>query len=336
MRHDAFIDRRLRGFAIERYGRHGSMSLHDLRDSDEFRRISGQNLDFLLRNRDSVLDWLDASLGGRDSGSRGETLAFFIGHMAGTIARKNQFLTVGSAERDGLAALYEHFLAGIRAALLSYDDIPGLAVGMERALASHQRNLAGFSHRLVVAHARSAGDGGEAVCGGYSPALQLDILGIDPGALAEPVLDLGCGERGALVRHLRSFGKRAFGVDRLAATGDFIARADWFDFPLGRLCWGTVISHMGFSNHFLHHHLRANGSPERYARRYMEILDALVPGGSFVYTPGAPFIEEILPRGRWTVVRRSLPEVSGSAADVSLARLLGESVFYSCRVTRIP
>lgn len=335
MAHDEYIDRALTRFAVERFRRHAALSLRDLRDSDNFRRVSAPNVDFLVRNRNAVLGWLDDRLDPTDSGNGKGTLGFFVEHMAETIARKNQFLTVGLAERDGLAVLYGRFLDGVRGALLEYDDTSGLTVGMERALSSHQRNLAGFSHRLVAAQAQSAGDGGGAVCAEYPTALQFDILGIDPATLVEPVLDLGCGETGALVRRLRSMGKRAFGVDRLAAPDEFISRSDWFDFPLGRASWGTVISHMGFSNHFLHHHLRANGSPERYARRYMEILDSLMPGGSFVYTPGAPYIERILPRDRWTVVQRALPDMTGSPADISLARRVGESVFYSCRVTRI-
>lgn len=330
-----YIDRALKRFADERFRRHAFFSLRDLRDSDGFRRVSAPNLDFLVLNRNAVLGWLDDRLDCIRSGTGKETLAFFVGRMTETIARRNQFLTLGPSEHDGLVMLYGSFLEGIRHALIMHDDTPGLSDGMGRVLASHQHNLSGFSHRLVAAHAQSPVDGGGTVCAEYPPALQLDILGIDPVTLAEPVLDLGCGEAGALVRRLRSLGKRAFGVDRLAAPGGFIARADWFDFPLGRASLGTVISHMGFSNHFLHHHLRANGSLERYARRYMEILDSLLPGGSFVYTPGLPFIERILPRERWTVARRALPDVAGSPVDVSLARLIGESVFYSCQVTRI-
>lgn len=336
MAHEEYIDRALTRFAIERFRRHAAFSLRDLQDSGDFRRVSARNVDFLVRNRNAVLGWLDDRLDGTGPGTGKGALGFFVERMAETIARRNQFLALGPSERDGLAALYGRFLDGVRRALLEYDDTSGLTAGMERALSSHQRNLAGFSHRLVAAHAQSAGDGGGAVCAEYPPALQFDILGIDPATLIEPVLDLGCGETGTLVRRLRSLGKRAFGVDRLAVPGDFISRSDWFDFPLGRASWGTIISHMGFSNHFLHHHLRANGNPERHARRYMEILESLRLGGTFVYTPGLPFIEHILPRDRWTVERRILPDVAGGPADVSLARLIGESVFYSCRVTRIP
>ena len=91
---------------------------------------------------------------------------------------------------------------------------------------------------------------------------------------------------------------------------------------------------MAFSNHFLHHHLRRYGHPERYAQRYMHILAALKPGGSFCYTPGLPFIEDLLPSDRYRVERFSLPALATYPAADSLAAQSELDVLYACQITR--
>ncbi len=334
--HDAFIDRRLRGFAIERYGRHGSMSLHDLRDSDEFRRISGQNLDFLLRNRDSVLDWLDASLGGRDSRSRGETLAFSSGTWPGPSPGKTS--SSPWDQPNGMASPHSTNTSLLASAPHSSHMMISPVSRSEWSGRSPHTSAIWRDSRIVWLSRTPARPGTAArrCAAGIRPRFSSTFSASIPERLRSRFSISAAANGRALVRHLRSFGKRAFGVDRLAATGDFIARADWFDFPLGRLCWGD-----GHLPHGILQSLPPSPSArQRQPRTVRPPLhgDTRCPRARRIVRlhPGAPFIEEILPRGRWTVVRRSLPEVSGSAADVSLARLLGESVFYSCRVTRIP
>ncbi|MEB2312084.1 MAG: class I SAM-dependent methyltransferase [Polyangiaceae bacterium] len=165
---------------------------------------------------------------------------------------------------------------------------------------------------------------GSIVCGDYDPELQRRLLGLAAGELVEPVLDLGCGEHAALVRALRAEGIAIAGVDRVAAPLDGVTEGDWLEVPLAAAQWGTIISHLGFSLHFLHHHLRAEGSEsERYAVRYMQLLSALRPGGAFIYAPGLPFFEELLPPARYRVDKRAIAAASP-----------GESS-YACRVERL-
>ena len=172
----------------------------------------------------------------------------------------------------------------------------------------------------------------EWLCAEYSPALQLRVLALDAAALAEPILDLGCGPSAALVRELRRLGKDAVGLDRAQSTEPFLRVGDWLDFDLGRGRWGTVLSHMGFSNHFVHHHLRSGETAARYARRYMQVLTALRPDGLFAYAPGLPFLERLLPPERWALSRHPVTELAGTAVDRQLEAALGESVLYSCQV----
>ena len=71
--------------------------------------------------------------------------------------------------------------------------------------------------------------------------------------------------------------------------------------------WGTIISNLGFSNHFRHHHLRNDGDYLDYARKYMEILQSLKPGGAFYYAPDLPFIESYLDPQKYRITKREIP-----------------------------
>lgn len=148
--------------------------------------------------------------------------------------------------------------------------------------------------------------GARPVCAEYTPALQLEILGLSPGDLRVPILDIGCGEEADLVHHLRSIGCAAWGLDRYVVACDHTIQADWFAIPSIEGGWGTIVAHQSFSLHFLHAHLRARRDAERYARAYMAILRTLRPGGSFLYAPGLPFIESLLSEGRYRVTTRPI------------------------------
>ena len=175
---------------------------------------------------------------------------------------------------------------------------------------------------------------GPTVCAEYSIELQLDLLGISPATLVEPILDLGCGEHAALVGYLRAQGKVASGLDRHAAGPDAV-QADWLGHGFARETFGTIVSHQAFSLHFLHHHLGSGEQAEAYARKYMELLGALKPGGSFVYTPGLPFVEQHLPARRWQVARKPLPSPLRETVDDVFSSRVGAAVAYTCRVTKL-
>ncbi len=143
-------------------------------------------------------------------------------------------------------------------------------------------------------------------CCDYSAALQMDILEIDLHDLAEPVLDIGCGKDANLVKFLRLQGMEAFGVDRFAESVPFLTRASWFEFDFKPGRWGTILSHLGFSNHFQHHHHRRDGNFVQYTQAYLQILASLKIGGHFHYAPGLEFVERHLDPGRFVVRRKHL------------------------------
>ena len=132
------------------------------------------------------------------------------------------------------------------------------------------------------------------VCAEYSAATQLQVLGIQEATLVEPILDIGCGKEQHLVNYLQQKGLQAFGIDREVPPTAFTFQASWLDFSYQPNYWGTIISHLGFSNHFWHQHLRQGGLFLPYAATYRRILESLKKGGSFYYTPHLPFVEPYL------------------------------------------
>ncbi|RFU60383.1 class I SAM-dependent methyltransferase [Bacillus sp. V59.32b] len=131
-------------------------------------------------------------------------------------------------------------------------------------------------------------------CAEYSPEFQMKLLNIDVAPIKQPVLDIGCGPQASLVHFLRENGIEAYGVDRNVDTMDYLYKMSWLEYSFTSNKWGTVISHMAFSNHFMHHHIRADGNFEIYAMKYMEIVKSLKVGGSFIYAPSLTFMEEAL------------------------------------------
>ena len=279
-------------------------------------------LELLSRHRALLLRWLDAVVAGAEPLGRRGTLVLLADRMTRYLLDHNPYLVVDDALRARLDALYLASTIDFRAAVRASGRPARLAAALPAVFSAHQRRLAAFVRAVAAAHA----DAGpefvfrEPLSVEHSPGLQLELLGLEPRRLLEPVLDLGCGRSAGLVRRLRAAGIDARGLDRDVAPGPFLVRGDWLDEPLGRARWGTILSHLGFSAHFLHHHLRPHGSAERYARRYLELLRALRPGGSFRYVPALPFLESLLPSAAYAVSRQKpsgdLPVAGGAAGTV--------------------
>lgn len=89
-------------------------------------------------------------------------------------------------------------------------------------------------------------------------------------------------------------GFEVFGIDREVIPAQTIFNESWLEFDYGVSSWGTIISHLGFTNHFRHHHVKISGGHLQYANTFLRILHALKIGGSFYYAPDLPFIEAFL------------------------------------------
>lgn len=241
--------------------------------------------------------WLQAAM---DAGLTGPVAAAMRAWLRRWLWSRNQFLALDEDAATQLGALSLRVLRDARAALAAARDPADLRARLGDALAEHRAALAG------LVRARLGDEPRDVTCGHYSPALQLEVLGLADAAIADPVLDIGCGVGAELVQALRSRGHDARGIDRDVPTalGESV---DWLRFAYGVDRWGTVISHLGFSLHFLHHHLAGQASAYTHAEVYMQVLRSLAPGGVFAYAPGLPFIEAMLPRDRYRLTRVPLP-----------------------------
>jgi len=246
-------------------------------------------VDFLVDHREQVVPILR-------SGALADALAAW---WARWLRRKSQFAqldvgTVTDGYRRALAQVADVLAAG------------GAAEAVREVLVRHHRGVMGFIASL---------DPPDAVSAEYSASLQLQVLGLAADALAEPILDVGCGTNASLVRALRDAGKDAKGLDR-DAPPDVGVVADWLAFDYGQGQWGTVVSHLAFSLHFLHHHLAGRQLAFTYARQYMAILHSLRPGGTFAYVPALPFIEDLLPTDTYRVERTPVTGTDQTATRV--------------------
>jgi hypothetical protein len=153
-------------------------------------------------------------------------------------------------------------------------------------------------------------------CSEYSPELQINILQIDKEQIIGPILDIGCGKQGNLVKYFRHKGIEAFGIDRLVRDDLYLYGSDWMAFEYGVEKWGTITSNLGFSNHFNHHHLRNDGCFIAYAKKYIDILNSLKIGGSFHYAPDLPFIEQYLNKEKYRLTKRNVGEENFSSVKI--------------------
>lgn len=235
---------------------------------------------------------------------------------------RNQFLALDGAALDELAGLCRGVLVDLEHALRAVDGATALRMRLVERLAALRGALAAF------VRARLGDAPRDVACGHYSPALQLEVLGLDADALADPVLDIGCGGGAELVQALRARGHAALGIDRdvPAALGE---AADWLRFDYGRERWGTVLSHLGFSLHFLHHHLAGRPTAYAHAEVFMQVLRSLRADGVFAYAPGLPFIEAMLPRAQYRVTRVPLSAAQRTptlrAAELATGLALGQA-----------
>lgn len=145
-------------------------------------------------------------------------------------------------------------------------------------------------------------------CSEYSKDLQLDILKIDIEQLISPVLDIGCGSQGNLVNYFVNNGIESYGIDRCKFSSRNFLTTDWLEYNYETEKWGTIISNLGFSNHFNHHNLREDGKYIKYAKTYMNILNSLKIGGKFHYAPDLDFIEKYLDNRQFSIQKHKMIE----------------------------
>ncbi len=222
----------------------------------------------------------------------------------------NQFLQIEEEKAHDLESIYLHTwkkiiaTKDIHSTLKNY-HYPALA-----------RWIASLYPKHFVKRLQWLPTVGHLVCGEYSPEFQIELLRIDLRALKQPLLDIGCGTSAGLVRYLRALGIEAHGFDRhIEEGGPHLQQSDWFDYRFEPYAWGTITSNMAFTNHFLYAYHHDNTQLCLYARKFNEIIESLMIGGSFHYAPSISFIEHSLEASKYQVERFAVVK------DISMTRI---------------
>lgn len=227
--------------------------------------------------------------------------------------RINQYFSFNNEAKQGLREIYVELFSSIKSKNESIDE---LSINHYKKLKDWLLKTNPYAEKVYQNHEEIIQP---IPCSEYSPEFQIEILQIDVRQLIEPVLDIGCGKQGNLVNYLRNKGVEASGIDRSTDNNSFLANKDWLEYKYGNSKWGTIISNLGFSNHFNHHHLRKDGNFLGYTKKYMEILNALKIGGKFFYAPSLPFIEKYLDSNHF---RLTISEIHDNKFESSIiARL---------------
>ncbi|MDY0094277.1 MAG: class I SAM-dependent methyltransferase [Candidatus Vecturithrix sp.] len=295
---------------------------------------------FLCAERQRVCECLKNELIQADSGQQPPLLLLFVRLTKQFVYQKNQFISYTQQDEMILKAIYRRLLHNLYHLAAQADSPQALQPLFRDVLVQHHLALRAFTARFLNEADLSPEDHflfSQPVCEEYSEHLQWELFGLDLATLQEPVLDLGCGQHGHFVQFLRSQGIEAYGLDRICHPMPFLTEVDWFQFCYQPETWGTILSHLAFSNHFLFQHAYTHGTPERCARLFMTILAALKPGGAFHYTPGLPFFETLLPTSTYTIIR--IPVTFQGTDDFQTTTpyqdLLGQDVNYAVQIRRI-
>ena len=312
----AFIDRLTARLFSTELADWGALGRRETGDTDAL-------IEYLWGLREQYGPWALALVAGHDS-----ALRFLSARFVKWAYEQNQFFELDDRASRRLVDAHRLLMADLGRAL-------GKSLAIEQFAGSANRALLRFVERLVrilrplgVSNAL-LGRGAE-----YSAELQIELLGLTGLALQEPCVDLGCGKAAELVALLRSRGISATGVDRLG-TQPFVLPKDWFDVRFEPNSLGTIVSHLAFSLHFLHHHWHPGERAYAYARKYMELVFSLKPGGLFVYAPGLPFIEPMLDETKFRLEKRPLPEPLASKMESLRDLGTGQSVAYVAQLTRL-
>jgi hypothetical protein len=328
--YDVEFFNRLAESVLKRYRLNADKSLWDVFKLDEDFLNVEADLDFMTQNREKILQTLQIPA------LFSKMVELFVNSALDFTYSSNQYVHISAQGKGVLTEIYRAYLQNIASILGSPISNREMEDEIETLVASHfmdlRANISRYFDQDVAQNFQANVILHKAVCHEYSPEFQLQTLGIELPSLFEPVLDIGCGKSGQLVKYLNSNGIQAWGVDRVVEPFNNLRNSDWLNLGLEPEKWGTIISHMAFSNHFIFHHLYKYGTPEKYAHQYMNILAGLKPDGTFYYCPGLPFIERVLPPTKYDVRRRAVRNHNIALPE---ARPINDESLYAVSISRL-
>ncbi len=223
---------------------------------------------------------------------------YFSDYTIYFVSSVNQYLDINNTEINNLNFLYKSFINEIMFLLNRKTTFEKFILYFKNIMSDHSCGLSNFfknikSYEILKKTFQQKIT--PVVCSDYSADFQLEILNLALNTIQSPVLDIGCGKKAHLVKKLKSLNFDVLGMDRNVMDSAITRNQDWFEFDYGTNKWKTIISHLGFSNNFLAHHVMNSGFLEDYTRCYLRILKSLKMGGKFIYTPSINFVEKFLP-----------------------------------------
>jgi hypothetical protein len=221
--------------------------------------------------------------------------------------RINQYYSFNSEARKELSGIYSKLLDNILTHKLTNDN---LAKNHYNSLKNFLIKTNSFAQKVYTNKTENIVP---VPCSEYNAELQMDVLHINLEQIIQPVLDIGCGSKGNLVHYLSSKGVEAYGIDRFSFSEHNLMTCDWLEFNYEPKKWGTIISHLGFSNHFNHHNIRIDGNYLEYAKAYKKILSSLKVNGQFHYAPDLPFIEKYIDSNEYLISRYGIVSLNKNA-----------------------
>lgn len=245
-----------------------------------------------------------------DTTSKNMLLDYVTNKTIEEFCRVNQYYSFNEKAKKDLRKIYANLFLSFRKRKYPIDVI---AKTHYENLVNWLRETNPFAEKIYLSKDEIIDN---VACSEYSHTLQIEILQIEINKIKSPVMDIGCGMQGNLVTHLRENGIEAYGIDRFARNDPFLIKSDWFEYEFGKNKWGTIISNLGFSNHFKHHHYRNDGDFIMYAKKYMDLLNSLKIGGCFLYAPELDFIEQYLDESKYQITKRSVGRYDFNAVKV--------------------
>lgn len=245
---------------------------------------------FITETTDKV-----SKLGKLDQASKQVLIDYATEKSLKEFCRVNQYYSFDSESKDQLRNIYADLFNDVQQKNYTTEEI---SKNHYLRLQQWLKNSNPFAEKI---YSKNEENVTPVTCGEYDAELQLNILKLDLKNLYQPVLDIGCGSEARLVNYLRDSGIEAYGIDRYMFKESYLKTFDWLEYNYESGKYGTVISNLGFSNHFNHHHLREDGNYIGYGKTYMNIMQSLKVGGCFHYAPDLPFIEMYLDENKYTV-----------------------------------
>ncbi len=216
--------------------------------------------------------------------------------------RINQYYTFNRHAKNDLRSIYSDLFSCIKA---NKKSIESISKNHYDNIKQWLRKTNPFADKI---YSDAELDIKPVACSEYSAELQINVLKIDIKSLMTPVLDIGCGRQGNLVNYLCNQGIDTYGIDRFSFSKSNLINSDWLEYNYGITKWGTIVSNLGFSNHFKHHNLREDGNYIEYGKKYVDIINSLKVGGRFHYAPDLPFIELYLDSRQYQIEKFEVGE----------------------------